>query len=498
MPGCYNIQMAEEKSSPSAIDSIFEWVAHQIQHFLDGATGGGGHGHGHDGFIATWFGIHSWTVWVGDKGVTRGGFVIVLYLALLTAATVLLPVYPKLVWGWILISFPIVGPIVLLGAFWGAWMWYIRSNFIFSRTKPVLLEVRMPTEVTKSPRAMELFLTSLWFRASTSTEIDKFWHGGVLPYYSFELVSNGGELHFYIWSSRAQYRNIIEANFYAQYPEVEIVEVSDYATDFHFDDHKHTAFVGDYMLESHDIKRHDPRVNAYPLKTYIDFELDTDPKEEFKIDPMAQMLEVLSALNKDEQAWVQIVIRIHGGTAWKELVEAEIKRLRKAASLQPGKENADDSDEKKYGFPRPTWKEQELMKAMERNLGKLPFDFGGRMIFIGPSNNFRGNEATAIRWLFRPLGNPNYGIFYRPRNAHNDFDYPWQDFQGRRYEHEIHRYLDAYRRRQMWYPPWEDTRNTTSVEVLATLWHPPSSTARAPGLQRIPSSKSEPPPNLPM
>lgn len=490
--------MAEETRAPSTLDSIFEWLANKIQHFLDGTTSGGDHGHGDEGFIATWFGIHSWTEWAGDKGITRGGFVIVLYLGLLTTATILLPSFPALAWGWIFIAFPVVGPLILIGGCWGAWVWYIRSNFIFSRTKPILLEVKMPTEITKSPRAMELFLTSLWFRSSTTTVIDQYWKGGVLPYYSLELVSLGGEVHFYIWSSRHDFRNVIESNFYAQYPEVEIVEVSDYATDFHYDHHKHHAFVGDYMLESNNISRHEPRVNAYPLKTYIDFELDSDPKEEFKVEPMSQVLEVLSALNKDEQAWVQIVIRGHFGKKWKGLVEDEIKTLRKAASLQPGKENADESDEKKYGFPRPTWREQELMKAMERNLGKLPFDFGGRMLFIGPRNKFRGAEASSIRWLWRPYGNPNYGVYYRPRNAHNDFDWPWQDFQDRRYEHETHRYLDAYRRRQMWYPPWEDERNTTSVEVLATLWHPPSSTVKAPGLQRIPSSKSEPPPNLPM
>jgi hypothetical protein len=103
-----------------------------------------------------------------------------------------------------------------------------------------------------------------------------------------------------------------------------------------------------------------------------------------------------------------------------------------------------------------------------------------------------------VRWIWRPYANPNWGVHLRPRNAHNDFDWPWQDYHDHRYYHEIHRYLDAYRRRQMWNPPWEDTRNTTSVEVLATMWHPPSRTVQAPGLQRIPSAKAEPPPNLPM
>ncbi len=492
--------MAEEgHGSTSLVGSAIEKLSHSIQHFLDHALAGGdSHGHGEKTFLQNWFGISSWVEYAGNKGISRGTFLTVLYLALFVAGSVLMPQLLPLIASWLFMAFPILGPVAIGIGWWRIWIWYVRSYFIFARTKPILLEVRMPTEITKSPRAMELVFTSLWFRSSMTTPIDQYWYGGVYSYYSFELVSHGGEVHFYIWSSREGYRNIIETNMYAQYPEVEIVEVEDYATAFHFDDDKHKAFVGDIVLESHDISRHDPRVNAYPIKTYVDFELDKDPKEELKVEPYAQVLEVLSTLNKDEEAWVQIVIQGHFGKQWKKLIEDEIKLLRRQSAVQPGKESAPEEDPDKYGFPRPTWREQELMKSMERNMSKLPYDFGIRMIFIGPKNNLRSPEYTAVRWLFRPFGNPNYQIYLRPRNAHNDFDWPWQDYKDHRYYHEIHRYLDAYRRRQMFWPPWEDTRNITSVEVLATLWHPPSSTIQAPGLQRIPSSKSEPPPNLPM
>jgi len=491
--------MAEEAPQKSTADSIFESVADGMQWLIDSALP-----HGHDehhgepkGFEA-WFTPQGWVYQAGKRGISRGTLLTFIFLGLLGAGAALVPDFPALVWGWIIITLPISLTVGLAIGFWGAWRWYIRSYFIFARTKPVLLEVRMPTDVTKSPRAMELVFTSLWFRLSTTTWIDRDWHGGSMPYYSFELVSDGGQVHFYVWLQRNYLRNAFETSMYSQYPEVEIVEVSDYAVDFPFDDEKHTAFVGDQVLESHDLLLHDPRVNAYPIKTYIDFDLDTDPKEEFKIDPMSQVLEVLGALQQGEQAWVQIVIKAHPTGKWKNLVNEEIKELRKRASLQPGKENAPDDDERKYGFPRPTWREQELMKSMERNMSKLPFDFGIRMLFIGPKGHFRSPEATAVRWLWRPYANPNYQIHLRPRNAHNDFDWPWQDYRDHRYYHEIHRYLDAYRRRQMWNPPWEDVHNTASVEVLATLWHPPSRAVRAPGLVRIPSTKSEPPQNLPM
>lgn len=491
--------MAEEAPEKSIVENIFDWLAHQMQSFIDGAAHGAHDEHAEKNFFQRWFTPAGWVELANHYNISRGTLLITNFIGIFIAGVVLEPDFPILVLGWIIITLPITLPIGMVIGAWHTWKWYIKSYFIFARTRPILLEVKMPTEVTKSPRAMEVVLTALWFRLSTTTPIDRNWQGGSMPYYSFELVSLGGQVHFYVWLQRDYLRNAFETSMYSQYPEVEIVEVADYALDFHYDEHKHKAFVGDQVLESHELNKHDKRVNAYPIKTYIDFELDTDPKEEFKIDPMSQVLEVLSAVQPDEQAWVQIVIKAHPGGEWKKLVEAEVKKLRKKASLQPGKEEAPDDDERKYGaFPRPTWSEQELMKSMERNLSKLPFDFGCRMVFIGPRNNFRTVQAMAVRWIWRPYGNPNYQIHLRPRNAHNDFDWPWQDYKNHRYEHETHRYLDAYRRRQMWNPPWEDVHNTTSVEVLATMWHPPSRTVKAPGLLRIPSSKSEPPFNLPM
>ncbi len=478
------------------IDSFVESLAHGIDSLISGS---GGHGaHGEQGFLHKWFSLHEWVEYVGKWMISRTLFLIAVYIPLLVVAATLMPGFPSLVWGWVLLTLPITGTIGLIAGFWAAWVWYVRSYFIYMRTGPTLLEVKMPVEITKSPRAMELVFMNLWIRSSETTFIDRYWGGGVRPYFSFELASFGGEIHFFIWTRRG-FKNIVESNFYAQYPDVEITEVEDYASHFQYDRHKHECFVTDYVFESNHVDRRDERINAFPIRTYVDYELDKDPKEEFKVEPFAQVLEVLSTMNKDEQIWVQIVMRAHLIKRWKEIVEAEVKEIRKQASVSPAKEDAPESDEKKYGFPRPTWKETELMKSMERNLGKLPFEFGARGIYIAPRGKMRSAEYTAFRWIFRPFANPNYMVMLRPRNAHNDFDYPWQDFRGIRWEHETHRWLDAYRRRQVFHPPWENRGfNITSVEVLATIWHPPSRTIQTPGLQRIPSAKSQPPPNLPI
>lgn len=483
--------MAEEpKAKGSVVDSIFDSISDTLTHLLF-PDEKHGHGKKKKSFFEKWFGIHAWVNWAGEHGISRGLFLSILYISMLITGSVLLPNYFTLVFSWLFMAFPVIGPIGFFAGFWSAWMWYIQSDYIYAKTKPILLEVKMPAEVTKSPRAMEMVLTSFWIRSGTTTDIDKKWHGGVLPYSSLEICSFGGEVHFYIWC-RGGLRNVIESAMYAQYPEVEIVQVEDYATKFEYDPRKYSCFCTDYI--------YDPRSDVYPLKTYVDFELDKDPKEEFKVEPYANVLEVMSSLNRDEQAWIQIVIRGNFGKltdkgSWQEAVKKEVDKIRTEASA-----DFDDEGKKKMGFPRPTNAQQDQMRSMERNLSKLAFDVGMRGIYIAPAGKARGPEYTAVRWIWRPFNNPHYLNGIRPKRAHNDFDWLWQDWKGVRWNLWTRRYFDMYRRRQFFHTPWHiiEPPIRMSTEMIATLWHPPSRTIRAPGLQRIPVSKAEAPPNIPM
>lgn len=482
--------MAEEEKV-STIDRALESFTHGIESLLTP------HEHNPKSFAAQYLSIHGWVHRVGDWAISRGAFLIVIYIPLVIAAMNLFPPFARLTLGWLLLAFPIVGAAGLALGFWNVWIWYVQSNYIFNRTNPVLMEVRMPADITKSPRAMEQVLTSMWIRSGETTFIDRNWMGGVRPYTSLEICSFGGEVHFFIWC-RKSYKNVIEAAMYSQYPEVEIVEVEDYATHFQFDPSKHNCFVTDYV--------YDPRPDFYPIKTYVDFELDEDPKEEHKVEPYGSVLEVLSTLNKNEQGWIQIVIRGYFGNpmkddSWQKHLEEEVEAIREKASQQIVL-NREGKEEVKSSFPRPTDSQKEQMQAMERQLGKLIFEVGMRGIYIAPAGKMRSAEYTAFRWIWRPFNNPNVTNSLRPRKAHNDFDYLWQDWgsgpDGVRYQLVTRRYFDAYRRRQFWHAPWIHPEVHMSTEVLATLWHPPSRTVQPPGLQRIAVTKSEAPPNLPM
>ena len=82
---------------------------------------------------------------------------------------------------------PIWLPIMMVWAFSTMWLKWRRAMFIASQ-EPVLLEIRVPKEIDKSPLAMELALNGFYATGDEGTWNDKYWKGGVRAWFSLELV----------------------------------------------------------------------------------------------------------------------------------------------------------------------------------------------------------------------------------------------------------------------------------------------------------------------
>ncbi|MEK9154237.1 MAG: hypothetical protein AAB798_02075 [Patescibacteria group bacterium] len=432
-------------------------------------------------------------------GISRGTFLTSIFLGLLGVLWYLIPNLPLFAFAWIVGTMPIWLPIVAISGGWKAWVWYVQSSYLSKRV-PMLLEMKMPREMVKSPRGMEVALSQLWIDSGQTTFFHRKWLGQVYPIFSFEIASFGGDVHFYIWIWK-EWRPVVESAIYAQYPEVEIEEVEDYASKYVYDPSKEMVYATDHRLE--------PRNDAYPLKTYVEFELDKETEEEYVVDPLAQVVERMSALGPTEQMWLQIVITMNnfgsvvrrkpGGWFWEtesrytSIINEEIDNVRKEITGDPSQ-------------PEERWKQyarvqlfhiNELVKAMGRNLSKHPFHVGIRGVFISDPANFISRGWNNLRWIWAPMGDPMHSNQLRPRRWHTPYDYPYQDLWDLRWNLTARRFFDCYRRRAHFYPPYVLPDNLMSTEVLATLWHPLSSAIKSPGLERIPAKKAEPPHNLP-
>lgn len=468
--------------------------------------------------IKTVFNIHDVTEWAGDWGISRGFFITTVYAGMLFVLWQLIPSLPLFAFNWLAGTAPIWLPVAFAVGFWRTWIWYVQSLYISGRN-PILLEVKVPREISRSPRAMEMALSNFWISSGETTFIHRAWKGQVRPWFSLEYASFGGDIHMYVWTWK-NYAHTVEEAIYGAYPGVEIFEVEDYASKFDYDENVHTAFACEWRLEPNRGRHYGhgkfDSVDAYPLRSYIDYELDKDPKEEFKIDPLSSVFEFLSSAHPWEQIWVQLVIRRCGkygiivtherDDEWKHgAVEMEAELIRAQSNSLPGQAYKFETYESLHDFeresnfqrfPNPSPRHKQMLEALDRQLGKLPFEFVGRGIYIS-DRALNSPTYTHLRWMWKPIGNSVYLAQLRPRRGHTDFDYPWQDAHGIRYKWFSRRYLDAYRRRSAFHSPWITPSFVLTNESLATMWRPVSSAVTAPGLQRIAAKKAEPPPNLP-
>ncbi|MDP2705438.1 MAG: hypothetical protein U1D31_03630 [Patescibacteria group bacterium] len=380
-------------------------------------------------------------------------------------------------------------PILSGTALFHTWINYIRARWIREQGT-VLLEIKLPTEIFRSPAAMELVLTQL-YQAANPTYIDAYLIGKVRPWFSLELVSLGGEVHFYIWGHR-KFKKFIENHIYAQYPNVEIYEVEDYAKRFPFDPENYPFWATYFKLT---------KADAYPLKTYIEYGLDKDPKEEFKIDPITSLIEYLGGLRKGEQAWIQILIRAHRKEGLKDLrlarpdwqkdIEKEIKKIMTEAVV--------DEEKQMPSLMLLDEEQRNLITAMRRNMGKFAFDSIVRGFYLAEKPSFDGSNISGLISSVRQFSSNTRNGF--KLGKFSAFEYPWQDFQNMRRRVIERKMLDSYKHRSFFYPPHTHFRAQPYIlttEELATMFHFPGKVVGTPTVTRITSKKAEAPSNLPI
>ncbi len=379
-------------------------------------------------------------------------------------------------------------PFALFLTAWNLWRYYTRVLNINS-IKWVLLEVKLPRELLKSPQAMEV-IAPIFSQNYEGNLWDQYWKGVVRAWFSLEIVSLGGEIHFYVRTQKF-FKNLIEAQFYSQYPDIEMREVEDYVNQIP----PYGTPGSDWGMWGAEWKL--AKEDAYPIKTYVDYGLHDNPKEEHKIDPMTPMLEYLSSISVGEQIWIQILVmmsrdRFHKPGTWfkkqdwrKNSADLVKKLMKRDEPREVGK------------FPeRLSPGEEETVEAVERSLSKLGLDTGIRTIYLAKKDRYNALNQVGIMNSFKQYSSLNLNGFKTALRT--GFEYKWQDPWGKRVEKMKRKVFDAYVRRSWFYPPHVRKPFVLNVEELATIYHFPGEVARTPTLERVESKRGEPPSNLPL
>ncbi len=422
-------------------------------------------------------------------------------VVLLALAYVFMPGAVSLALSIALFLAPMWLPFLLISGAFALWLVLKRSEFIASQ-KYILLEIKPPRNLVKTPLAMETFLSTLHLTGGESTWYARLIKGSTRAFFSLEIASFEGQVHFFIWS-RANFRRLVEGQMYAQYPGVQITEAPDYTRLISGRPDEWSVWGCDFKHTAKD---------PLPIKTYIEYGLDKVQKEPEQVDPIANLIEFMGSLGKGENLWLQFVIRAHKGEkyhrfnekgdswTWKDEAKELVDKIRKdtrSTYVDPM------TGEEMPGFPNPTKGESEKMAAIERNVSKQGFDVGGRCIYLAHPEKFNAVIITHMISLFKPFSTEGWNGIRATAWMMRFDDYPWElgvEKLKNRYRQKL---IEAFRRRQFFYDPFTfgisaDETMVMSTEELATIFHIPSLSVETPGLGRIRSAHGEAPPNLPI
>lgn len=316
---------------------------------------------------------------------------------------------------------------VLIESTFHQWVKYKQAEFI-KNFQWITLEIKLPREITKSPVAMEAVLEAFQQGGGVGTWWDKYRKGNLLNWFSLEIASFGGDIHFFIRTHK-KFKNIIESYIYAQYPGIEIIEVEDYTDSVRFDPDIHTLFGSHFVLGKEDY---------LPIKTYIDYGLDKDPKEEYKTDPMTPMLEFMGSLKGTQQVWYQILIRSDKNIKWKDEAKEKVAEM----MMRKPKEGKEE-DAKLFTENKLTQGEKDTIRAIERSTTKNGFEVFIQAIYMAEKADEDGTKVTSFLGMLKPFGSPAFNSF----NPQDDtsFMYPWQDKKdGRKLKALKHKAFKRY------------------------------------------------------
>ena len=386
-------------------------------------------------------------------------------------------------------------------------LWLIsRQNAYAPTISYVLLSINIPRMNEQSPKAVEHVFTHLAGTYSSPNFKEKWWQGKFTPSFSFEYASIDGYTQFII-RTPVQYRDLIEASIYSQYPEAEIVEIADYtdAVPKNHPDPEWDCWGTEFTLA---------KPSAYPLRTFSEFEHSLS--QELK-DPLSSLLETLSRLRKGEQVWIQILVTPRDQDWAKESIALTDKlKGRPPKKKKPGiaemafeggvsivtgvvgqvmssaeaEKKPEKKEENKVMNLSPG--ERKMLEQIEIKASKIGFGVKIRFVYVGKRSVFRkGPMISMVRGALGLFGSLDGNSLKNYGKAAPKTDYFWQRWSAEEKKTTIIKRFAARSANGA-------DRFVLNSEELASLWHFPQIIIKAPLLKKVESRKVEPPFSIPL
>jgi len=390
------------------------------------------------------------------------------------------------------------------------WLNYRQTKFL-ATISYTYLSVDIPADNEQMPKAVEQVFATIAGAHTTFLAGEKWWEGKVQLSFSFEIVSIDGYLQ-YIIRTPVISKEVVRSAIFAQYPQAEITEVEDYTPNIPriFPDEKYDVWGADIILA---------RNQFYPIKTYPEFEEKL--MGEFK-DPMAAVLETMSNIQRGEQVWLQFILKPIG-FEWVAEAKKFVDKLagKKAVvakstlgplsglgsfigdwvsyhntvtlAVKPEEKRTKEEPFSKMLYLTPG--EREQIEAVEHKASKIGFECKIRLVYIAEKEIFSAGRVVSAVFGSLKQFNSNHLNGLKPDTRSNtNAYYGWglaKRKKNRKKTNIVRRYGDRSTEAG-------SKAFILNIEELATLYHFPIMTVKAPQMPKLEMKKSEPPSYLPL
>lgn len=412
----------------------------------------------------------------------------------------------------------------------------------------IILQIKVGRDNERGPIVMEQIYATIHGIYKRLSWRDRFF-GKKQERISLEIANIDNKIRFYIWAPK-KYKNLVEGQMYAQYPDIEIEEIDDYVETksesvFATTIEESTGtdlIVSDTGKNLPSTKRRSERkiesmplypdavgaelelegIDIFPIKRYGQFE---DRMQRIHVDPLAGVTAAMAKLQgANEQVWLQMVISPMGDQ-WRKRTMKRLKIFKKLFSKGIFKDNFYLQGKAAKLYTIDSWFKWFLclpiyfILYIVRGGGGAPVadatsgaeassnddeEVTGE---VSRSHDRETSESAAVAKATQLTFNVNLRCMYIPsaESKHNaeiklkeiagsfkQFNIPHLNgFSLRTINRHNQQLLRRYKNRNLIRP------YVMSLEELATLYHLPNILVQTPNIQWVTSRRMEPPADLP-
>lgn len=358
-----------------------------------------------------------------------------------------------------LIIIPIGAIIIFYRVYWSR-----KKQEWMSSRKFVLLQILVPKDNEKTPLAAEQMFASIHGIFRTDERFQE--------QVSFEIAARDKYIYLYVRVPE-DLKDFVEGQIYAQYPAVEIFETPDYSQEYN---QELKIASSEILLNKEDV---------YPIKSFKNFE----------VDPLSAITGVLTKIEKDEQVWIQLIIRpvsddwqmkgvshvsairagrpTSGGAillAFKIILNFFAEMFRIAAGGGTSAESSSAQSEVKLSAPK-----EAALKGIEEKITKLGFAAKIRVVALSDDEYAARSKINAVAGAFKQFNTTNLNSFVQGKITNDT------------------KSVRLYQERE-----FENKGFVLNIEEVASLFHLPTLAVETPNFVWAGSKKGEPPSNLPI